>query len=251
MNVGFLGTGRIAEPMVEALAPDGHEIAVSERSREVSARLADRHVNVRVRDNQGVVDHSEVVVVCLLADVARGELPELTFRPEQKVISVMAEITLDEIAGMIGETRELCVTIPMPFIDAGGCPLPVYPASSTLEALFGPRNPVITLGTEAAMKPHFAATAVSSTLFKELITVRDWLASHADGPAAAERYITLLVSGYLNGIPKDGVSRLDEAVGHLATAGGLNAQLLEHMESSGTMEHLREGLEGLVRRGER
>jgi len=250
MRVGFLGTGRIAAPMVEALAPEGHDISVSERSSQVSTALADRHDNVTVRDNQGVVDHSDVVIICLLADVARRELPGLAFRPEQKMISVMAEISLDEIAGLIGGTRELCVTIPMPFIDTGGCPLPVYPASPTLEALFGEKNPVIVLNSEAAMKPHFAATAVSSTIFKELITVRDWLGGHADGPVAAERYVTLLVSGYLAGVPKDGNNRLDEAVGHLATAGGLNAQLLEHMERSGTMEQLREGLEDLVRRGE-
>ena len=37
----------------------------------------------------------------------------------------------------------LALTIPLPPIAKGGCPLPVYPASPTLEALFGARNPVI------------------------------------------------------------------------------------------------------------
>lgn len=248
MKVGFLGTGRIAAPMVEALARQGHEINVSRRGREVSTDLAERHDNVLVYDNQGVLDHSEVVVLCLLAATARQELPRLSFSPEHKVISAMAEISLEEIAGMIGETGELCVTIPMPFIHAGGCPLPVHPDSPVLEALFGAENTIIPLESEAALKPHFAATAVSSTIFKELITVRDWLGRHAQGPEAAERYMALLVSGYLNGLPKDGKGRLDEAVEHLATAGGLNAQLLAHMIEAGTMDSLEAGLEGLVRR---
>lgn len=248
MHIGFLGTGRIAAPMVEALSPDGHDIHVSERNREVSRSLADRYDNVTVAGNQEVIDRSEVVFVCLLAGVAREELPRLKFRSEQKIISVMAEISLEEIAGLIGETRELCVTIPMPFINAGGCPLPVYPASPALSALFDAANTVIPVASEAAMAPHFAATAVTSTLLKELMTVRDWLAGRTGNPFAAEQYMVLLESGYLNALPRDGANRLDEAVGHLATEGGLNAQLLGEMERAGTMQTLRAGLDALMNR---
>jgi len=248
MNIGFLGTGRIAAPMVEALARGGHSIHVSERNRDVSRSLAERFDNVSVADNQGVVDDSDVVVVCFLAAIAREELPKLAFRPEQNVVSVMAEMTLAEITGLIGETRELCVTIPMPFIKTGGCPLPVYPASPTLEALFGAENTVIPVSAEAAMAPHFAATAVTSTLMKALMTVRDWLAAHTGDRAAAEQYIVLLESGYLGGMPKDGAGRLDEAVEDLATEGGLNAQLLRHMEEAGMMRNLQTGLDALLTR---
>lgn len=248
MIVGFLGTGRIAAPMVTALVRGGHQILVSERNRQVSGELAARHDNVSVRNNRDVVQGSEVVVICLLAAVARRVLPSLPFRPDHKVISVMAEIELAEIASLIGDTRELCVTIPMPFIDAGGCPLPVYPASSMLDELFGADNTMIPLESEAAMKPHFAATAVTSTLLKELMVARDWLAGHTGNPEDAERYMVLLESGYLRTLATRDGSTLDEALSHLATEGGLNAQLLRHMEDAGTMEALKAGLDGLVKR---
>lgn len=248
MIVGFLGTGRIAAPMVKALARDGHQVLVSERNRQVSGELAARHDNVSVRDNREVVEHSEVVVLCLLAAVARRELPSLPFRPEHKVISVMAEIELAEIAGLIGDTRELCVTIPMPFIDAGGCPLPVHPASPVLDELFGADNATITLETEAAMKPHFAATAMTSTVLRELMVVRDWLAGHTGNADDAERYMVMLESGYLRALATQDEETLDDALNHLATEGGLNAQLLRHMEDAGTMEALKAGLDGLVKR---
>jgi len=249
MNIGFLGTGRIAAPMVRALARHGHEIIVSERNRAVSAELASAHDNVSVRGNKDVVASSEVVVICLLPDVAREELARLPFRPDHRVISVMAEFSLDEISRAIGETRELCVTIPMPFVDAGACPLPVFPASPTLEALLGGDNEVIPVAAESAMQPHFAATAVTSTLLKELIVVRDWLGGHTGNPADAEKYIILLEHGYLRALARAGGSGLDDAVGHLATAGGLNAQLLGHMEQAGAMDALLEGLDGLLGRG--
>lgn len=248
MHIGFLGTGRIAAPMVEALSRVGHTIHVSERSREVSRALAQRFDNVSIAANQEVVNRSEVVVLSLLGQAAREELPRLTFRPDHRVISVMAEFPLEEIRSLIGATRELCVTIPMPFIGTGGCPLPVHPASPALESLFGGENTIIPIEKEAAMAPHFAATAVTSTLMKELMTVRDWLAGHTGDRAAAEQYMVLLEAGYLGGMPKDGAGRLDEAVGHLATEGGLNAQLLRRMEEAGTMDTLRAGLDELLDR---
>lgn len=248
MIIGFLGTGRIAAPMVKALARAGHDVRVSERSRQVSQALAAELENVSIHDNREVVADSEVVIICLLAQVARRELAGLPFRSDHRVISVMAEIGLDEIAGLIGETSELCVTIPMPFIDAGGCPLAVYPASPTLETLFGAENAIIPVQSEAAMQPHFAATAVTSTLLRELIVVRDWLAGHTGSREDAERYIVLLERGYLHALQQGGAGGLDKALGHLATEGGLNAQLLRHMESAGTMDALEAGLEGLVER---
>lgn len=248
MIVGFLGTGRIAAPMVKSLAHSGREILVSERNRRVSGELAASIESVSVAGNREVVAGSDVVVLCLLAPVARQELGDLPFRAEHKVISAMAEISLDEIAGLIGETAELCVTVPMPFIDAGGCPLPVYPSSPTLEALFGADNAVIPVASEKAMAPHFAATAVTSTILRELIVVRDWLAGYTGSRDDAERYMVLLERGYLDALSTQGPGALANAVGHLATEGGLNAQLLGHMEDHGTMEALEKGLEGLVKR---
>jgi pyrroline-5-carboxylate reductase len=234
--------------MVRALARAGHEILVSERNRRMSGALREEFDTVSVRSNRDVVDGSDVVVICLLASVARQELAELPFRRGHKVISVMAEISLDEIAGLIGETSELCVTVPMPFIDSGACPLPVYPESPALEALFGAENVVIPVPSEAAMMPHFAATAVTSTLLRELTVVRDWLAGHTGNRDDAERYVVLLESGYLRALATQDGHKLEDAIGHLATAGGLNAQLLGHMEEAGTMETLRVGLEGLLKR---
>jgi pyrroline-5-carboxylate reductase len=68
MKIGFLGTGGIAAPMVAALAGKGHGILVSERSAEVSARLADQFDEVTIAPNDRVVAESDVIIACLMAD---------------------------------------------------------------------------------------------------------------------------------------------------------------------------------------
>ncbi len=247
--IGFLGTGRIAEPMVRSLNrrfPDA-SITVSARSREISSTLG-ALPTVTVAGNQEVVDRSEMVIVCLLADVARSVLPKLRFRSSQTVISVMADISLDEVSGLIAPAANPVVTIPLPFIESGGCPLPVYPASEALAALFGDENEVITVGAESHMGPHFAATAILSHTMKQLDTVAAWLATHTDNTQDAERYVASLVAGYLGALKKDGNGRFREAMEDLSTEGGLNNQLRGHITESGFYDTLAEGLAQLARR---
>ncbi len=45
-------------------------------------------------------------------------------------------------------------------LSAGATPLPVYPASPELEALFGPENPILTVSSEVALAQQFAAATM-------------------------------------------------------------------------------------------
>ena len=249
LRIGFLGTGRIAEPMVRSLVrrfPDA-SVCVSRRSESVSAELATLP-GVIVADNQAVIDHGDTVILCLLARVARVELPKLKFRGDQQVISVMADISLTELASLVAPSLDPAVTVPLPFIDRGGCPLPVHPSSDRLEALFGDENPVIEIAEESAMGPHFAATAILSHTMKQLDVVAHWLARYTGSGQNAERYVASLVAGYLGALDKDGNGRLREAMEDLSTEGGLNNQLRGHIANSGFYDSLVTGLDQLARR---
>jgi pyrroline-5-carboxylate reductase len=137
------------------------------------------------------------------------------------------------------------VTIPLPFIEHGGCPLPVYPQSDELTLLFGSENTIITLDQEAAIGPHFAATAILSTTMKQLNSVAHWLSAKTGNASDAERYVATLVSGYLGALTKDGKDRFIEAMEDLSTEGGLNNQLRAHITNSGFYDVLHQGLEDL------
>ena len=248
-TIGFLGTGRIAEPMIRSLARrfPHCNIFVSERSRHIAEKVATLE-NVSIQPNQGVLDNSDTVFICLLAQIARDVLPNLSFSARHTVVSVMADITNDEVSKLVDPATGPCVTIPLPFIEQGGCPLPVYPKSEKLEALFGDHNDVITVPSEDAMAPHFAATAILSTTMKQLDVVAQWLSNQSDDPQNAERYVANLVSGYLSAMPKDGQQRFKEAMEDLSTEGGLNNQLRKQVTESGYYDTLDTGLDALLAR---
>jgi pyrroline-5-carboxylate reductase len=247
MKIGFIGTGKIAEPMIKSLVRrfPNSEVSISQRTKTVSDRLNTEFDNVTVGENQWILNNSDIVVLSVLADVARAELPDLTFQSHQKVISVMADISLEEVGQLIAPAKNACVTIPLPFIETGGCPLPVFPHAELLTDLFGDENNIILLTQEDHMGPHFATTAILSTLMAQLHTTGKWLGDLTNNSANGEIYVASLVSGYLGSLNQDGNERFLEAMKDLSTEGGLNTQLLNHNRDAGMLETLNQGLDDL------
>lgn len=248
MNIGFIGTGEIAAAMVHGLEGDGHAIFLSERNKDVAADLSAEVAGVSIHPNQDVLDKSDVVFLCLMADVALEILPDLIFREDHQIISAMVDVDLEKLAELCAPATDIAITIPMPFIAKGGCPLPVFPESPALRTLFGEDNIIIPLAEEAAMNPHFAASALSSALFSMLDTGADWLGAHTGDARGAEAYVAGLFAGYFRHLQTDGDGRFGEVIASLSTTGGLNATLREHLKREGAYDALLSGLDGFEER---
>lgn len=238
-RIGFLGTGEITAAMVRGLAGRGHSILVSPRNAAVAAALAADLPEVTVAPNEQVVAGSDVVFLCLLARVADEVLPGLPFRADQTVISVMVDAPLARLRRLCAPATGIAITIPLPPIARGGCPLPVYPASPVLEALFGDRNLILPQPTEAALGAHLGVSALCSPVLDQLLAAADWLAGFTGNPAAAEAYVAAMIRGYLPERAEGG--DLADALRKLSTEGGLNATLRAAMAPA--KDSLRNGLD--------
>ncbi len=247
-SVGFIGTGEIAAPMVRALAAKGLSLIVSRRNETISKALSRAYENVRVADNQDVLDQADVIFLCLRAAAVRDVLANLTFRAAHSVISVMASVPMADLRQLCAPAAEISMTIPLSFIEAGGCPLPVYPACPHLQRLFEPENPVIPVRSEAALGQHFAAATMIPVTMLLLEEAARWLGEQCGDMRAAEIYVAALLSGYLAEVPQDGNGRFSEAVEELATEGGISAQIVNHLRDADVLVNLRDGLTMLGQR---
>jgi pyrroline-5-carboxylate reductase len=242
-RIGFLGTGEIATAMVRGLADRGHVITVSARNADMAGALAAAHADVTVAGNAQVVGQSDVVIACLMASVAREVLPGLPWRAGQAVISVMVDVPLADLTRFCAPAQDIALTIPMPFIAAGGCPLPVFPDSPALHDLFGAGNLIIPVGSEVALNAHFAASALSAPVLRLLREGTDWLARETGDPAGAEAYVSALFAGYMH--PDRSGKHFDSLLASLATPGGLNATLRARLEQIGAPDTLRAAMDEL------
>ena len=244
MRLGFLGTGEIAAAMLRGLRGQDHDILISPRNAGMAAALAAELPGVTIAANEDVVAGSDVVFLCLMAKVARELLPTLPFRADHTLISVMVDAPLATLRALCAPATDISITIPLPPIATGGCPLPVHPPSPVLEALFGASNPVLPLRDEVALQAHLGVSALCSPILDQIITAKDWLAAYTGDAARAEAYVAAMLRCYLPARAQGG--ELSAALAALSTEGGLNATLRKAMLPAKTT--LTHGLDGFRHR---
>ncbi|MEB8386980.1 NAD(P)-binding domain-containing protein [Rhodobacteraceae bacterium KMM 6894] len=241
MRIGFIGTGTIASAVVEGIAGDGHAIAVSTRNAAHSTRLAGMFSNVTVHDNQAVVDRSEVICVALVAGVAENVLGALTFRPDQRVISLMAGVSLSDVAVMVAPAQAAGIMIPFSGMAQGGSPFMGYGDTDLLQGLFGGRNTLFAMASEAELDAYMCAQAVLSPAVRMVADAAQWLGARVDDPAQGEAFLRALVGSSLAS------SDCATLLAALDTPGGYNQRLRDHMTDAGMGATLAEGLDRLER----
>lgn len=242
MNIGYLGFGTIALACARGLVADGHQIVVSRRNADNARAMADAHDNVRVADNQQVVDASDVLFIGSTAEAASEMLTPLRFRPNQIVLSFMVGLSAEQVAELVAPATFEAIVIPFPAIAQGGSPLLTYPASPVTQALYGQSNTVITLQSDADFSAFLSAQAVLSVVAKLMADSIGWLGDKTGNHGDAERFLRLLVGGSILADPIETSGAMATLVEALNTPGGLNRQLREFMADAGTYNTLDAGL---------
>ncbi len=248
MRLGVIGTGTIASALVTGIAADGHDIWVSDRGADNASRLAARFANVTIAGNQAVIDQSDVIFIGLMADIAPAILGALTFRAEQRVVSLMAGPSLSDVCDMVPPARVEALAIPFPSIAQGGSVLMTYPQSDLLQALFGVRNHLFAMADPDEMATFLAAQAVLSPVLTLLDETASWMARRTGDPARSDRFVRLLTSASLSAQPPQDAAVLPLLLQQLDTAGGLNAQLRDFMAARGMGKAIGDGLNHLETR---
>ena len=236
MRIGVIGCGTIASATVKGIAGDGHEISVSERSERRSAELSETYDNVRVSDNQEVIDSSDVLFLGLMAEVARDILGPLRFREDQRVITFMAGASLEEADVMVRPARAAAIMMPFPGIAQGGTPIMMYGDTELVTELFGDRNSIFPLQSADEMAAYLCAQAVLSPVASMVADAADWLGERVSDTAQGEAFLRMLVASNLSAME---CKSLIEA---LNAPGGYNQKLRLHIEAQGMGAALKDGL---------
>ena len=252
MRLGFIGTGAIAEAMVEGLCGVGGftgQILVSERSRERSARLAERHGNVRVcEDNQALVDDSDWVVIAVLPDQALDVASALSFRADHKVIVVVAGLKLAAWDPVLAPATDIHRAIPMPPVEWGLGPIPVFPPDVELEALFDTVGTPVPVDDERQFLAFFAGSGLMAAFFETVARTATWLEGEDVPPREAALYASSMfhaLAALAADTDADGLQGLAE---ECLTEGGLNDQVLRELRDAGWFDALKGRLDRLMTR---
>ena len=245
-RLGFIGTGEIAAPMIRHLIGKGHSAIVTERSARMSTALAKSH-GVAVGPPQAVLDGSDVVFLCVRPHQVDAALQGLRFRADHQIVSVMAAAPREMLLAKCAPATDLVQTIPVGFVERGGCPLPAFGNADLLAELFAPENPVIALGSEAALNAHFGICAMLPGILDLMSTGAAWLGNQTGDDAGAALYTTQLIGGFLSDMEK-GAGRLQAERDGLATDGTLSLQMTTALHDGGAHDTLTAALTAIGER---
>ncbi|KAE9627934.1 NAD(P)-binding domain-containing protein [Parasedimentitalea maritima] len=234
MRIGVIGCGTIARAAVEGIVHDGHEITVSERSTHHSAYLAETYENVRVADNQSLVDASDVIFLALQAEATPDVLGSLTFREGQIAITFMAGASLEEADALVRPARATAIMMPFPGIAQGGTPIMMYGDTKIVADLFGDRNSIFPVQNAEEMAAYLCAQAVLSPVARMVSDAADWLGERVSDKEQGEAFLRMLIASNLSALACEPLIQ--------ALNGGYNQRLRLHMEAEGLSTALKSGL---------
>jgi pyrroline-5-carboxylate reductase len=252
-RIGFVGTGTIAEAMVEGFLSrrkDDLSILLSPRGAVVAQRLTTRYPQtVRLAEsNQEVVDGSATIILAVRPQLLREVLSRLVFRPDHRVISVVAGFSRADVLDFVAPCRQATLAIPLPAMARGDAPTVLLPPDVSAAALFRRAGSVIEVEDERAYAALGTSTTIMASYFALAKTVTTWLTNEDVPEAKARTYVADLLRGLseTTGIKaNDDFQALEE---YHATPGSLNDALRTHLEEMGVFTAVSAGLDRLMKR---
>jgi pyrroline-5-carboxylate reductase len=169
MKLGFVGTGAITSAMVTGLRSGVVEqfpILLSPRNSAIAADLADRFPNVLIASsNQDVVDNSEIVLFAIRPQIALEVISQLQFRPEHRVISVVAGFSLRRVSDLVAPATKVTRAVPLPSVAQRHGTTAIYPPDPIVADLFSTLGAAIEVEREDEFDALCAATATAASYF--------------------------------------------------------------------------------------
>ena len=236
-SIGFVGTGAITEAMVRGLLSEPAsptEVHLSPRNAEIAARLFSEFAAVSVApDNQTVVDRSDLVVLAIRPQVAETVIGELTFKPGQSVVSIIAATEREALLKWIGTDIHLVQAIPLPFVAERQGVTAIYPPDPAVAAMFDALGKAVQCESRKEYDLLAAASALMSTYFGIMEFATGWLETNGLERTKARAYLAPLFESLArraNGPHAGDFNALSE---EFATRGGLNEQVLRDFDADG------------------
>ena len=152
MNIGFIGTGKIASSVIFGICSSKikyKKIFISPRNKKISLKLKKKFYKIIIsKNNQEVIDNSDWVFLSITPEVGKKIIKDLKFRSNQKVISFISTITLSQLKKMIKKKIDIVRAIPLPPISLKEGPVPICPPNKKVKAFFNKLGSAVEIKNE-------------------------------------------------------------------------------------------------------
>ena len=228
---GIIGVGRLGAAVAAALLADParRRLLVTPRNQARVQTLKQGDDRVVVAEPAGLVRACDLILIALGPGAARQVLPQLSFAPRHDVISLMAEIGLDELKGLVKGAGNVSRLLALPSVAHGRQTLPVYPSTPAVKQLFGADHDLVELTGESDLTAYWSITGLLSSVMMMGEVAAAWMTRRGIPGPLAHSYAASLLHDVSHAV-SDGLLNGTNAV---STPGGLNVMARRNLEATG------------------
>ena len=252
MNIGFVGTGKIASAVITGIFKSNliyKKIIISPRNKEIAKKLKKKFNSIKIaKNNQEIVDQCNWVFLSITPAVGEKIIKNLNFRPNQTIISFISTITLDQLRKAIKVKAKIVRAIPLPPISLKKGPVPICPPNKKVKDFFNNIGTTIEIKNEKSSNNFWSISGMMAPFYELLRIMSNWLVKRGVKKKDAQKYITTLFLA----LSEDAVSNSSKDLKYLVkesqTAKGLNEQGVKELTKSGFYKKLEKTLNSIHKR---
>ena len=252
MNLGFIGTGKIASSVITGVCKSKipyTKIIISPRNKLVSKNLHKKFKKIIIaKSNQEIINKCNWVFLSVTPAVGEKIIKDLKFKSNQTVISFISTITLAQLKEAIKVKAQIVRAIPLPPISLKKGPVPICPPNKKVKDFFNKIGTTIEIKNEKSSINFWSISAMMAPFYELLRVMTDWLIKRGVKRSDAQKYITSLFLALSEDAAFKSNKDLKYLVKDSQTPKGLNEQGVKELSKAGFYKSLEKTLNTIHKR---
>ena len=252
MNLGFIGTGKIAYSVINGICTSKisfDRILISPRNRLLAQKLKKRFKKIVIaKNNQEIVDNCNWVFLSVTPTIGKRIIKEIKFKSNQTIISFISTITLAQLKKAIKVKVKIVKAIPLPPISLKKGPIPICPPNKKIKEFFDKIGTTVEIKNEKLSINFWSASGMMAPFYELLRVMIDWLVKKGIKKDDAQKYITSLFLALSEDAVINSKKNLKYLVKDSQTPNGLNEQGVRELTKLGFYKKLEKVLNSIHKR---
>ena len=252
MNLGFIGTGKIASSVITGISKSKisfKRIIISPRNRVVAKDLKKKFKKIIIaKNNQEIVDKCDWIFLSVTPSVGEKIIKDLKFKSKQTIISFISTITLAQLKKAIKVKAKIVRAIPLPPISLKKGPVPICPPDKKVKTFFNKLGTTVEIKNEKSSINFWSTSGMMAPFYEVLRVMSDWLVKKGVKRNNAQKYITSLFLALSEDAVINSKENLKDLVKESQTSKGLNEQGVKELTKAGFYKSLEKTLNSIHKR---
>ena len=252
MNLGFIGTGKIASSVITGISKSKisfKKIIISPRNKVIANDLRKKFKKIIIaKNNQQIVDQCDWIFLSVTPTVGEKIIKDLKFKSKQTIISFISTITLAQLKKAIKVKAKIVRAIPLPPISLKKGPVPICPPNKKVKTFFNKLGTTVEIKNEKLSINFWSTSGMMAPFYQLLSSMTDWLVKKGVKRNNAQKYITSLFLALSQDAVVNSKKDLKFLVKESQTPKGLNEQGVKELTKAGFYKSLEKTLNSIHKR---